>query len=40
VELPLTGETVIAKAAVEQPLMQTYHKRWQPSPWLLTEWAP
>lgn len=39
VELPLTREVVIVKTAVEQPLQQTSYKRWQPSQWLLTEWA-
>lgn len=39
VELPLTREVVIVKAAVEQPLVQSSYRRWQPSQWLLTEWA-
>lgn len=38
IELPLTGEVVIVKAAVEQPLQQVGYKRWQPTQWLLTEW--
>jgi hypothetical protein len=40
VELPLTKEVVIVKAQVEQSLQQTSFKRWQPTPWLLTEYAP
>jgi hypothetical protein len=40
VELPLTKESVIVKAGVDSPLLQTSYERWQPAPWELVEWAP
>ena len=40
VELPLTREAVIVKAAVAAPLEQTSYRRWQPASWELVEWAP
>lgn len=38
-ELPLTREVVIVKAAVATPLEQTHYRRWQPAAWDLVEWA-
>lgn len=39
VELPLTSEVVIVKAAVPAVIEQTHYKRWQPAPWELVEWS-
>ena len=39
IEMPLTNESVIVKAAVAAPLVQTNYKRWQPADWNVSEWA-